>query len=139
MRPSRATALLAWIGPLIAVPGLLSYFTTFSMWPAFRDFPWLNLLILVAAVMISALAVRRAEPGLGRLGSVAGLVVSLSALGLLCFYCFFLSYQLPDAGRVADDGTRIPNITLVAQDGEAIDLADAARDKLILVFYRGHW
>ena len=59
--------------------------------------------------------------------------------GLLCFYVFHLSYQLPAPELAADDGTRIPGITLASWDGEAIDVADAARGELILVFYRGYW
>jgi hypothetical protein len=130
---------LAWIGPVVAVFGLLSYFTIFSMWPLFRDFPWLNLLILAIGVGASALALPRARGALGRAAGRAGLLLSVSMLGLLCFYAFHLSYQLPDAGRVAGDGTKIPEITLASYDGTPVDIAAAANDKLILVFYRGHW
>lgn len=137
--PSRGFNFLALAGPLLAVVGLLSYFLYFSMWPVFRDFPWLNLLILAGAVGVSLMAWPRARSGLGRAGAGAGLFVSVALLGLLCFYAFHLSYQLPDAGRVVDDGTRIPAITLASWDGEQIDVAAAANDKLILVFYRGHW
>ena len=130
---------LAWIAPLIAIPGFLSYYTFFSMYPAFRDVPWLNLLILIGAVVLSVMAVRKAGPGWGRAGSIAGLSVSAGLLALLSLYCFVLSYQLPDANRVADDGTRLPQITLASWDGSRVDVAEAASDKLILVFYRGHW
>jgi len=130
---------LAWIAPLVAIPGFLSYYTTFSMWPVFRDFPWLNLLILLGATALGVVAVRRSRPGWGRAGSVAGLVVSAGLLGLLSFYCFVLSYDLPDPNRVVDDGTRLPSITLASWDGQPIDVAEAASDKLILVFYRGYW
>ena len=109
------------------------------MYPTFRDVPWLNLLILTGAVVLSVMAVQRALPGWGRVGSIAGLVVSAGLLALLSFYCFSLSYQLPDANRVVDDGTRLPQITLASWDGTDIDLGEAASDKLILVFYRGHW
>ena len=129
----------AWLGPLIAVPGFLSYWAYFSMWPVFRDFPWLNLLILGAAVGLSLLAIRRATPGWGRRGSIAGLVFSSLLLGVLSFYCFVLSYGLPDVDRVADDGTRLPAITLASYDGSQIDVAEAGKGKLILVFYRGFW
>jgi hypothetical protein len=130
---------LAWIAPLIAVPGFLSYYVYFSMWPVFRDVPWLNLLILLVATGMSLVAVRRASTGLGRAGSVLGLVVSAGLTGMLSFYCFYLSYQLPDANRVADDGTRLPAITLASWDGTPVDVSEVASDKLILVFYRGHW
>lgn len=129
----------AWLGPLIAVPGFFSYWLYFSRWPVFRDFPWLNLLILLAAIGLSVIAIRRATPGWGRRGSAAGLVFSSLLLGALSFYCFVLSYGLPDTARVADDGTRLPAITLASYDGTQIDVAEAAQDKLILVFYRGFW
>jgi hypothetical protein len=129
----------AWLGPLIAVPGFLSYWVYFSMWPVFRDVPWLNLLILLGAIALSVVAIRRAVPGWGRIGSIAGLVFSSLLLGMLCFYCFVLSYQLPDAARVVVDGTRIPAVRLASYDGTQIDVAQAAQEKLILVFYRGFW
>ena len=130
---------LAWIGPVIAVPGFISYWAYFSMWPIFRDVPWLNMLILGGAIALSVVAVRNAAPGWGRRGSIAGLLFSTLLLTLLCAYCFVLSYQLPDPKRVVDDGTRLPAITLASWDGSEIDLAEAASDKLILVFYRGFW
>lgn len=130
---------LAWIAPLIAIAGFLSYYTYFSMWPVFRDVPWLNLLILVLATALSVVAFRRARPGWGKAASGVGLLVSVGLLGLLSFYCFVLSYQLPDPNLVADDGTRLPAITLASWDGQPVDVAEAANDKLILVFYRGYW
>ena len=129
----------AWLGPLIAIPGFLSYYTVFYMYPVLRDFPWLNLLILGGAVALSVAAVRRATPGWGRFGSIAGLFVSAGLLTLLSFYCFVLSYGVPDPNRVVADGTRLPPITLASWDGTQIDVAAASRDTLILVFYRGHW
>ncbi len=129
----------AWLGPLIAIPGFLSYYTVFYMYPVLRDFPWLNLLILFGAVALSVTAVRRAGSGWGRFGSIAGLFVSGGLLALLSLYCFVLSYGVPDPNQVADDGTRIPPITLASWDGTQIDVAEAASDKLILVFYRGFW
>ena len=130
---------LAWIAPLIAIPGFLSYYMYFSMWPVFRDFPWLNLLILIGATTLSVIALRRAKSGLGRAGSIGGLFISGGLLTMLTLYCFVLSYNLPDPNRVADDGTRLPAITLASWDGAPIDIAEAAGDKLILVFYRGYW
>ena len=124
---------------MIAVPGFLSYWGYFSMWPAFRDVPWLNMLILGGAIALSVVAVRHATPGWGRRGSIAGLVFSALLLTLLCVYCFVLSYQLPDPNRVVDNGTRLPAITLASWDGTRIDIAEVANDKLILVFYRGFW
>lgn len=129
----------AWLGPVIAIPGFVSYFAVFSMVPVLRDVPWLNGLILAGAIALSVGGVRRSAPGWGRFGSVFGLVVSVGLTAFLAYYCFVLSYDVPDASRVARDGTRIPAITLASWDGTQVDLAEAASDKLILVFYRGHW
>ena len=137
--PARSFNHRAWLGPLLAVFGLASYFGLFYWWPLFRDVPWLNLLILAAAVGLSLSAWPRSRSTLGRVGSAAGLVVSVGMLAMLCFYAFYWSYQLPDAGRVADDGTRIPAIALTSWDGQTVDLAEAASGDLILVFYRGFW
>ena len=129
----------AWLGPVIAVAGFLSYSTISAQYPILRDFPWLNLLILAGAMALGVVAVRRAATGRGRAASVAGLGISTFLTGLLVFYCFFYSYGLPDAGRVADDGTQIPPISLASWDGKKIDVEAAAQGKLILVFYRGYW
>jgi hypothetical protein len=137
--PARSRNHLAWIAPLVAIAGFLSYYAFFSRWPVFRDVPWLNLLILLGATALSVIGLRRARPGWGRAGSIAGLVVSAGLLGLLVYYCFVFSYGLPDPNRVVADGTRIPSITLASWDGRPVDVAEAARGDLILVFYRGYW
>lgn len=132
----------AWLAPLVAVFGLLSYFLLFARWPVLRDLPWLNLLILAGAVALAVMGLRRARSGLGKVASGAGVAFSLAVLGLLCWYAFYLSYQLPDAGRVVGEGSEIPAVALTSWNGETIDLGEAARGAdgdLILVFYRGYW
>ena len=44
-RPPRNHAL--WLGPLISVAGTVSYFQFFARFPALRDFPWINLPLVV--------------------------------------------------------------------------------------------
>jgi len=130
-----------WLGPLIALPGFLSYFMLFSKWPAFRDTGWLNLLILAGALTISVIGLRRAwSGGVGRrVAGVAGTVFTAFFAALLPFYIFSLSYSLPDASEGAGLGERIPAITLASYDGSSIDLGAPSDDPLILVFYRGFW
>ncbi len=131
--------LAAWLCPLVAIPGFLSYWLFFVQWPLFRDFPWLNLLFLSVAIGLGGVAVYRARTRWSRVGSVAGLALSLLLTGLLSYYCFVFSYQVPDAGRAAGTGTPLPAMTLASWDGRPVDLAEAGRGKLILVFYRGYW
>ena len=129
----------AWLAPLVALFGFLSYYTIFNMYPVLRDVPWLNLLILTAAIALGALAFQRAGSTAGKVGAGAGLALSVALTGLLSLYAFYLSYQLPDAGRVKGEGTPVPTMKLASWDGQPIDLGAASRDKLVLVFYRGHW
>lgn len=49
-----------WIGPLITLAGAVSYFTVFSRFAPLRDFPWLNLPVVLAGLALSALAFWRA-------------------------------------------------------------------------------
>ena len=139
--PSALQRHAAWLGPLIAVPGFLSYYLFFARYPAFRDFPWANLLLLAGAVALSVVGLRRVWAGgaLAKLGGVAGLVVSAGLTGLLAFYCFVLSYQLPDASHAARRGQPIPTMVLASHDGTPFDLGAASREPLVLVFYRGFW
>ena len=131
----------SWLGPLIAIPGLLSYFMFFSRWPAFRDTPSINLMLLGIAVGLSGAGLRRAWPAGGwrRVTGVAGLAFSGSLAALLIVYCYVLSYELPDEALAAKGGDPIPRAVLLADDGSEVDLHAAAQERLILVFYRGFW
>ena len=57
--PPRRKNHLIWIGVLISVIGLVSYFTFFARFPATRDIPWVNLTLVCAGMAVSALAIRR--------------------------------------------------------------------------------
>lgn len=130
-----------WAGPLLALLGVWSYFAVFAFWPATRDFPWVNLLILALALGVSALGLRGGWRGtLVRrvLGLVSVTVSGLLAAALL-LYCFKLSYELPDADEALAVGQEVPRLVLLDQQGEAFELAPAAADRLVLVFYRGFW
>ncbi len=130
-----------WLGPLIAVAGLLSYFTFFSRWPVFRDTAWLNFLILAAALVISAMGLRRAglRGGWRVFAGVGSTLVSGGLGALLVAYVFFLSNGLPSSEGVTAEGEAIPVMTLTSYDGTQVNVAAAGQDSTILVFYRGFW
>ncbi len=134
-RPNRSL----WLGPLLALFGFLSYYTLFYRWPALRDLPWLNLAILGAAVTISWIGLGRARPRGGwRLAAgVAGFGWSVFLTGLLSFYCFSYSYNLPDDDLALAVGAPAPAVTLLDHLGRETPLDDGSRT--LLVFYRGHW
>lgn len=130
-----------WLGPLIAVPGFLSYFVFFSRWPVFRDTAWLNFLLLAAALAISTVGLGRAWPrgGWRRLAGIGSTLVSGAFGALLVAYVFFVSDGLPTTEGVTAEGEPIPAVTLASYDGKLINVAEAGQDSAILVFYRGFW
>jgi hypothetical protein len=137
-----------WLGPLLGVLGAVSYFGLIIQigWRSLSDMPWPNLLLVAAAVVLSLLGATRAwkvsPPSIGlRLLAFLGLgLSSFTAYGLIG-YIFVGSAQLPSADNVRPAGEPLPTIatSLLDNNGNAFDLAEAARGDLILVFFRGHW
>jgi hypothetical protein len=128
-----------WLGPLVAALGVVSYFTWFYRWPALRDFPWVNLALLAAGVVLSAAGLARAWPRAGarRILGVLGLAVSAGLGVLFVWFCFVSSAVLPGEELALAVGQPAPRVELPDQRGEPFDLAGGGR--LVLVFYRGHW
>lgn len=134
---------LIWLGPLVTAAGVVSYFTFFARFPALRDFPWVNLPLTLLGVAMSLTALWRAfarsEIYRGKiLGSIGGLF-SLLFGGLLFFYVFSLSYQLPGTASVIAEQQVVPNFTLEDHTGKPFPLASLDGKRVVLVFYRGHW
>lgn len=126
---------LIWIGPLIAILGLVSYFTFFARYPVFRDTAWLNLLLVAAGLTVSIAAIRRRLSFL----SVAGALLSAACVALLAGYVFVLSDQLPGTEGVVAVGAPAPGFELPDQTGATVRLDDYAGRPVVLVFYRGFW
>ena len=64
---------LVWIGSLIAVVGLISYFTFFARFPALRDVPKVNLPLVGIGLAVSLWALFRRRS----LWAVAGLLAAI--------------------------------------------------------------
>jgi hypothetical protein len=124
-----------WIGLLTSIVGLLSYFIIFARFAPVRDFPWINLPLVSIGVGLSIWAIRR-RPSFW---SVSGAVVSVLAAGLLVFYVFVLSYQLPGDATVVRVGDKAPGFALADHTGNTVRLADFDGTPLVMVFYRGFW
>lgn len=134
---------LIWIGLTTAFVGFVSYFLVFARFPLLRDFPWVNLPLVVAGAALSALAVLRAwrEPRVyrGKVLGVIGLALSLIlALGLAT-YVFWLSYQLPEPTEKTLGLVEAPDFALASAAGGEVRLSDYRGRKVVLVFYRGFW
>jgi len=130
-----------WLGPVIAVAGLLSYFTVFARWPMFRDTAWFNLLVLAVGLALSLLGLRRAlvRGGWRIAAAIGSTVISGTAAAALVYYVFFLSYQLPSAEGVTAVGEAMPSVALASTDGRQLDVSRPDSDPTIVVFYRGFW
>ncbi|MFQ5926157.1 MAG: hypothetical protein ACE5MH_01840 [Terriglobia bacterium] len=133
-----------WLGFLLVVFALLSYFAVFSQFPLTRDFPWLNLLVFALGFGWLGRGWQRArrEPDRYR-GRIAGPVLgvlSVLILGFFLFYNFLFSAQLPASQRAPKIGDVVPDFTLPDQHGNLVKLSDSrSAGPLLLVFYRGYW
>ncbi len=134
-----------WLGPLVAFVGAVSYFLVFVRFPVLRDFPWLNLpLVLLGAVLSFAgvwVAWKRPRDIHWRRIKLAvatlGLVFSLGLAHLFVWYIFDYSYRIPDPVSLA--GQQAPDFALTDPAGQTVHLSDFRGKKVLLVFYRGHW
>jgi hypothetical protein len=126
---------LVWIGALVSVIGLVSYFFVFAGFPSLRDTAWLNLLIVAGGLALSVAAVRRRRSVV----SVAGGLLSFACAALLVGYVFVLSEQLPNTEGVIAVGAEAPGFSLADHTGAAVSLDHVVGKPLVLVFYRGFW
>ena len=131
-----------WIGPLITLVGGLSYFLFFYRFPTLRDFPWVNLPLVLIGLGLSTLGLLRAYSRTPHRGKVTGplsFVISALLAGALVFYVFVISYWLPTPTPVTLGLDLAPEFTLVDHSGRTVRLHDYRGKKIVLTFYRGHW
>lgn len=131
-----------WLGVLLSLVGMLTYIPTVRV-PALRDFPWINLPLISAGVVVSALGLWRVvkQPLLyrGKGLAIVGLLVSLTLMGLFCYGLFFLAAQLPALTETTQALTRAPEFALKDQNGLPASLGSFRGRKLVVTFYRGYW
>lgn len=140
-RPPRNHAL--WLGPLIAFVGMVSYFQFFARYPALRDFPWVNLPLVLIGIALSIGgfwgAYVRGSRWPVKLAASLGLALSLLSGGFLIAYVFGISNSLPSATSITRTLEQAPEFALEDQEGRVHRLSDYRGSKVVLVFYRGHW
>lgn len=134
---------LLWIGPIVVFAGALSYFTYFVRFPVLRDFPWLNLPIVLVGLLASGWAAWRAwslpQRYRGRVLGTLGVVFSLLIAGLFCAYVFVLSYRMPEPAVASLTLNAAPDFTLRDARGGEVQLSALRGQRVVLVFYRGYW
>jgi len=133
----------AWLGPLVTFAGAVSYFMFFVRFPALRDFPWVNLPLVLIGLGLSVLGARRAfargTRRRARVGAAAGLALSALLAAFLVAYVFALSYALPAPAAATLALDRAPDFELRDQHRTPVRLSSFAGRKVVLVFYRGFW
>ena len=132
-----------WLGPLLTVVGIGSYFAWFIRFPTLRDIPWTSLLTMSGGIMISAVGLRRAyaPQGVykGKLAAPLSLLFSMMLTAGFSYALFFLTYNIPTTTEVTQQLEFAPDFELVSQAGEPVRLSDFKGQKVVLDFYRGHW
>ncbi len=132
-----------WIGLLVTFAGLVSYFMVFARFASLRDFPWVNLPMVLLGVALSALGMKRAlatsATWRGKALAGVGLTLSLMIAALFVAYIFWITYTLPAPSELATGLIRAPNFALTSSTGETVRLSDFAGREVVLIFYRGFW
>jgi hypothetical protein len=149
-----------WTGVVLVVAGILSYPLYFVRFPALRDFPWVNLPLIIFGLALLAVGLVLAfrQPELHR-GKIFGSVLAVLALSGVFLYGMFIgarhvlpvSHGAPQAGQVA------PNFTLPDSRNNSVNLRDVLNSAfapagatgsgtaaerttgVVLIFYRGYW
>ena len=132
-----------WLGPVVCFVAGVSYFEVFAKFAPLRDFPWVNLPLVLVGWAFSALAVWRAfgrsAQYRGKILGPLGLVLSSGFAGLFIFYVFVYSGRMPDQSSAGMATSHLPDFVLTDHQGQTVNGEDLRGKKAVLVFFRGHW
>jgi peptidoglycan/LPS O-acetylase OafA/YrhL len=125
----------AWVGPLAALIGLVTYFAVAVRFPDLRDSAIVNLALVIGGALIAAWGLFRRRNWKSWLGfGAAGLFAIL-----FCTYIFALTSQLPPPDTAPAVGEAAPPLKLPGLDGRMLTLGDLEASRVLVVFYRGYW
>jgi drug/metabolite transporter (DMT)-like permease len=133
--PRKSRNHAAWIGPLVALIGLVSYFTVAVRYPDLRDSALLNLVLVFGGLAIAVWAVLRRR----NWKSWFGFGAAAAFTGLFSWYIFLYSSQLPPPDTAPAVGAAAPAIELPDQTGRIVSLGTFSDQRVLVVFYRGYW
>jgi peptidoglycan/LPS O-acetylase OafA/YrhL len=125
----------AWIGPLVALIGLVTYFTVAVRFPDLRDSAIVNLMLVIAGAGIAAWGLTRRR----NWKSWIGLAAAVGLAALFSSYIFIYSRQLPPPDSAPSVGSPAPVLELPDQSGRLVSLDHFAGRRVVVIFYRGFW
>jgi hypothetical protein len=125
----------AWIGPVIVLTGVFTYFSVAVQYPTLRDSALVNLVVVYAGLLIAAVGLFRRRNWKSWLGlCVAGFFTMLFSA-----YIFVYSSQLPPADNAPAVGSIAPPLELPDHTGRMVSLDTFRGARVLVVFYRGFW
>ncbi len=132
-----------WLGLVTTIAGTISYFLYFAQFPSLRDFPIVNLPIVMLGLVLSGLGwwkiLQKRGNKIVKMMATAGFLMGLGVAGLFNVYIFGMSYDLPTAATAPSAQEVAPDFTLSDHTDSLVSLSDYRGKKVVLVFYRGYW
>ena len=142
-----------WIGLLVTLIGGFSYIAVFIWFPLTRDFPWVNLLLFLVALVLLWKGVRRgfardrAHPRRSKIITSLVTMFSVAIIALFLFSYFVFARLLPPSTGAPQVGQKVPEFTLPDATGRQVSLNELltapingkAPKGALLIFYRGYW
>ena len=129
-----------WTGFALSLIAFISYFAFFSAFELTRDVPWVNVLLVLAAIALLVAGFRRAHRKLLP-AIVAGIGVAVFVFfGIIVI--FSVGTKVPDSPNAPQIGQKAPEFTLLDTQRRPVALSGllaSAPRGVLLVFYRGHW
>jgi hypothetical protein len=128
-----------WAGFLLSIVALVSYPTIFIRWPVTRDFPWVNLLLFLVAMVLLVMGVVRAPR------KTLATIVAVLGAGLFAFSLFgvlVLGKQVPASLGAPKVGQKASDFTLLDSNRRSVSLSQLLASSprgALLIFYRGYW
>lgn len=142
-----------WVGLLVTLIGGFSYIAVFIWFPITRDFPWVNLLLFLVALVFLWQGVRRgfardrAHPARSKIITTLVTTFSVAIIALFLFSYFVFARWLPPSAGAPRVGQKLPEFTLPDSTGKQVSLNELlttpidgkAPKGVLLIFYRGYW
>jgi hypothetical protein len=129
---------LPWLGLLITLFGIISYFVFFARFPFTRDVPWVNLPIVILGGAL-ALVGSSGRRGLGnKIKAMIFSVLAVALTTLFIAYIFVLS-KVPEPTVTSLELEQPMEFSLSDHNSSSVSLKDYADRRLVIAFFRGYW